>query len=101
MKLIRAPGAPILVRIVSWILALAVGGAIVWLVFNFGYYASGLAALKEDQRRREQTPIPLSFGDPNSPPPQQPAPADTNAPGDPNAPKKQPAARRSRPGAAC
>ena len=75
MRLVRSAGAPILIRLASWIVALTVGGAILWLVFNFGYYASGLAAYKEDQRRRQQTPIPLSFNDPNDDPNDHPGSA--------------------------
>ena len=76
MKLIRTPPAPTLIRLVSWIAALVVSGAIVYLVFTFGYFASGLASYKEEQRRRQETPIPLTFSDPNAAPPS----ADPNAP---------------------
>ncbi|HZI94720.1 MAG TPA: hypothetical protein VFE84_10785, partial [Patescibacteria group bacterium] len=86
MKLIKPAAAPLLIQLISWIVALTVGGAIAYLVFNFGYYASGLAAYNEDVRRRQETPIPLSFGDPNTAPP-APAPADPNAAvRDPNSP---------------
>lgn len=76
--LIRAPRTPPIVRIASLIVALAVGGVIVWLVFTFGYYASGLAALKEHQRRQRETPIPATFADPNAPPAARPP--DPNSP---------------------
>ena len=66
MRLIRPPAAPILVRVISWIVALIVGGTIVYLVFTFGYVASGLASYNEEQRRREAAPIPVNFADPNS-----------------------------------
>lgn len=40
-------------------------GGIVHLVFNFGYYASGLALLKQEERIRRETPIRTEFADPN------------------------------------
>jgi len=68
MRLLKTPATPILIRVVAWILALIVGGGIVYLVFSFGYYASGLASYNEEQRRRGETPIPVSFSDPNADP---------------------------------
>ena len=86
MRLIQYPRTPLWIRIVSLIGALIVASGIIYLVFTFGWYASGLAVLKEEKRRREQTPIRLDFGaDANSPVPDPNAPAkDANAP-DPNA----------------
>ena len=75
MRLVKPQATPILIQVVSWFLALVAGGTIVYLVFNFGYYASGLASYKQEQRERLKQPIPLSFSDPNSPSP----PADANS----------------------
>ena len=72
MKLVKPPATPILIRIVSWVGALVVGGTIVYLVFNFGYYASGLASYEEQQKRRSETPIPVDFSDPNQDPNKKP-----------------------------
>ena len=78
MRLITTPRTPPLIRLVSWVAALVVAGTILYLVFNFGYFASGLAAWEQDQKIKSKTPIPLQFVDPNAPP----------APPDPNAPKR-------------
>ena len=68
MRLITAPRTPPTILVLSWVAALLVTGTIVYLVFKFGYYASGLAAFEQDQKIRSKTPIPLSFADPNAPP---------------------------------
>jgi len=78
MRLITAPRTPPFIRLVSWVAALLVTLTIVYLVFKFGYYASGLAAFEQDQKIRSKTPIPLKFADPN-------APSDQNTRADPNA----------------
>jgi len=72
MQVMKTPPAPVAIRVVSWILALLTAGSIVWLVFNFGYYASGLAAVKQDERTRRQTPIRTEFADPNKNDPNSP-----------------------------
>ena len=72
MSLITAPRAPLWIRFVAWIGALIVGGGIVYLVFNFGYYASGLGVLKEQEKLRQKTPIQMEFADPNAQPPADP-----------------------------
>lgn len=72
MDIIRTPPAPLVIRIISWIVALVVAGGIVHLVFNFGYYASGLAAHKQDERIRRETPIRTEFADPDRPDPNSP-----------------------------
>jgi len=66
--LVTPPRTPLWVTIISFLVALIVGAGIVYLVFMFGYYASGLAVVKEEERRRESTPIPAQFADPNDPP---------------------------------
>ena len=87
MRLIQYPRTPWWIRIVSMIGALIVAGLILWLVFTFGWYASGLAVIKEEKRRRERTPIRLDFGaDANAPARDLNAPADPNRPTDPNGP---------------
>ena len=58
-------------------MALVASGGIVYLVFNFGYYASGLAAFKYEQQTRRETPIRTEFADPDI--------ADPNG-ADPNSP---------------
>ncbi len=63
--LIRLPRTPPIVRIVSLLAALILAALIVRLVFAFGWYASGLAAYKEQERRRSAAPIPVLFEDPN------------------------------------
>ncbi len=45
--------------------ALVVAALIVRLVFAFGWYASGLAADKNDERKRQDQPIDVKFADPN------------------------------------
>ncbi len=65
--LLEDPKTPLLVRVVSLLVALAVGAIIVHLVFTFGYYASGLAALDAEEKRRREAPIPMEFTDPNGP----------------------------------
>lgn len=72
MSLITTPRAPLWIRIVAWIGALIVGGGIVYLVFNFGYYASGLAVVKQQEKLRRETPIQMEFSDPNAQPPADP-----------------------------
>lgn len=68
--LIRTPRTPVVVRILSLIAALVIAAVIVRLVFAFGWYASGLAAYKDEERRRREGPISVVFDDPNraSPP---------------------------------
>ena len=72
MDVIRTPPAPLAIRIISWVLALVAAGGIVYLVFNFGYYASGLAVLKQEERIRRETPIRTEFADPNRADPNSP-----------------------------
>jgi hypothetical protein len=72
MSLVHPPRAPIHVRLIAWVGALIVAGGILYLVFNFGYYASGLAVLKEQEKLRRETPIQMEFADPNKPPPASP-----------------------------
>jgi hypothetical protein len=67
MSLVQYPRTPWWIRIVSLVGALTVAAMIVYLVFTFGWYASGLAALKEERTQREKTPIRLDFKDPNVP----------------------------------
>lgn len=67
MRLLKDPKTPLLIRIISLAGAIVVAALIVRLVFAFGYYASGLAAHQEDERRRREAPIPLKFADPNAP----------------------------------
>ncbi|HET9481390.1 MAG TPA: hypothetical protein VFP98_06505 [Candidatus Polarisedimenticolia bacterium] len=74
MELPRDPKTPLLVRVISILVALAIGGTIVYLVFTFGYYASGMATLKEYEKIRSETPIDTQFTTPAP----QPAPADPN-----------------------
>ena len=88
MSLIEAPRAPWIIRIAAWVGALLIGAGIVYLVFNFGYYASGLAALKEQEKLRKETPIRMEFADPNArpavdpnAPPPAPAPPPDPGPG--------------------
>lgn len=64
---IKSPKTSFLVRLLSVLVALAIAAGIVHLVFTFGYFASGLAVLDADERRRQETPIPLEFNDPNAP----------------------------------
>ena len=45
--------------------AIVVAVLIVRLVFAFGWYASGLAADKADEGRRQDAPIDVKFADPN------------------------------------
>jgi len=84
MIILKPPRTPWPILLVSWIAALILAAMIAHLVFTFGYYASGLAAFKEDERRRSETPIPLSFaepgGDPNAASP--PSPSGTTPPPD-------------------
>jgi hypothetical protein len=67
MSLVTPPPTPLLIRLVAWIGALLISGWIVYLVFNFGYYASGLALVKEEEKLRRKTPIRMEFVDPNAP----------------------------------
>jgi len=60
-------GANRFIRIISWVVAIIASCGIVYLVFNFGYYASGLALHKYEEKVRSETPIPTKFADPNSP----------------------------------
>ena len=53
-------------------MALVASGGIVYLVFNFGYYASGLAVLKHEEKSRRETPIRTEFADPNGADPNSP-----------------------------
>ncbi len=64
--LIRPPKNPLPVRILALLLALVVALLIARLVFTFGWYASGLAAHKEQEKLRQETPINLQFADPNA-----------------------------------
>ena len=79
MSLVKPPPTSWGIRIISILGALIVAALLLRLVLTFGWYASGLAALKEDERRRRETPIRLDFKDPNSLP-------DPNAARDANAP---------------
>ena len=45
--------------------AIVVAVLIVRLVFAFGWYASGLAADKADEQKRQSEPIDVKFADPN------------------------------------
>ena len=67
MSLVIPPRVPLHIRLVAWIGALLIAGWIVYLVFNFGYYASGLAVLKEEEKLRRKTPIQMECADPNAP----------------------------------
>lgn len=85
MNLLQTPRTSWGIRIISLLAALAVGALLLHLVLNFGWYASGLAALKEDEKRRRETSIRLDFRDPNAAAPRSPAtPPDPNRPADPN-----------------
>ncbi len=68
MIILKPPKTPWPILLVSWIAALIVAALIAHFVFAFGYYASGLAAYQEEERRRLETPIPLSFADPGADP---------------------------------
>ena len=83
MRLVQNPRTSWGIRILSLLAALAVAALLLHLVLNFGWYASGLAFEKEEERRRKEAPIRLDFSDPNA------ASADPNAP-DPNAPARSP-----------
>ena len=45
--------------------AIVVAVLIVRLVFAFGWYASGLAADKAEEQKRQSEPIDVKFADPN------------------------------------
>jgi hypothetical protein len=77
MSLLQTPRTSWGIRILSLLAALLVAGLIAHLVLTFGWYASGLALDKEEERRRREAPIPLNFGEPGA--------RDPNVP-DPNAP---------------
>ncbi len=62
MQLIQDPRTPWWIRALSILLATAVAIGIVYLVFMFGYYASGLAVL--DEQKKQPQPIPLQFSKP-------------------------------------
>ena len=62
MQLIRDPSTPWWVRMLSILVATVLALAIVYLVFMFGYYASGLAVL--DEQKKQPKPIPLQFSKP-------------------------------------
>ena len=81
MIILKPPKTPWPILLASWIAALIVAALIAHFVFTFGYYASGLAAYQEDERRRFETPIPLSFADPSTDPnANPPAPTQDKAP---------------------
>jgi len=91
MSLVQTPRTSWGIRILSLLAALVVAALLLHLVLNFGWYASGLAFEKEEERRRREAPIPLNFSDsnaaapdPNAPDPNTPGPAST----DPNAPDR-------------
>lgn len=64
--LIKPQRAPLPIRILALIFALLVAAAIAQMVLTFGWYASGLAAHKEEEKLRRETPIDLQFADPNA-----------------------------------
>jgi hypothetical protein len=80
MSLIQYPRTSWTIRILSLLAALLVGALIAHLVLTFGWYASGLAYQKEEDKRRQEAPIRLNFGEPAA---RDPNLADPNAP-DPN-----------------
>ncbi len=89
MIILKPPRTPWPILLVSWIAALIVAALIAHFVFTFGYYASGLAAYHEDERRRLETPIPLSFADPVADP-------NTTSPSPTRAPTRAPATAPTR-----
>ncbi|HET6372738.1 MAG TPA: hypothetical protein VFG76_05495 [Candidatus Polarisedimenticolia bacterium] len=66
--ILKPPRAPLWIRIVSLLGALVVAGYLATLILTFGYYASGLAAYQEDERRRKEAPIPVKFEEPKDAP---------------------------------
>ncbi len=85
MSLVQTPRTSWGIRIISLLAALAVAALLLHMVLNFGWYASGLAALKEDEKRRRDAPIRLDFKDPNAAAQRSPAaPPDPNRAADPN-----------------
>jgi hypothetical protein len=62
--LIRYPRTSPVIMILAVTAALAVAALIVHLVLTFGWYASGLAADKEEERQRQTAPIDVQFSDP-------------------------------------
>ena len=80
MKLVTYPRSSPLLIITSIVLATIIALSITRLVFKFGYYASGLAALDYDEQRRREAPIDVQFTNPDA------NAADANAlgPTDPN-----------------
>ncbi|HKY33863.1 MAG TPA: hypothetical protein VJV23_15130 [Candidatus Polarisedimenticolia bacterium] len=66
MKLPESARTPLWIRLVSLLGALVAGILLTRLILTFGWYASGLAAHKEEERRRREQPIELRFADPNA-----------------------------------
>lgn len=68
MKLVTYPKSSPLVIVTSLVIAFIVAAFIAQLVFKFAYFASGLAADNEEERRRAVAPIEVEFqaDDPNN-----------------------------------
>lgn len=77
MSLIQTPRTPWWIRIVSILGALVLAALLAHLVLTFGWYASGLAIQKEEERRQRKAPIPLNFSEPGA---RDPNIEDPNAP---------------------
>ncbi|MFQ5700368.1 MAG: hypothetical protein ACE5HU_00810 [Acidobacteriota bacterium] len=67
MKLLKYPRSSPLLIAASILLGLIIALGIAHLVFEFAYYASGLAAAKQEEDRRARSPIDVKFTDPNAP----------------------------------
>lgn len=64
----KEPRTPLAIRLLGILIALAICAVVIQVVFTFAWYASGLAADREEARRRREAPIPVGFADPNAAP---------------------------------
>lgn len=66
MAIVKYQRAPLWVRILALAGGLLVALLIARMVFLFGYVASGLAALDQEQKEKKDRPIAIQFTDANS-----------------------------------